>query len=1304
MKKLIIGLLALLTCFACFAGCSKDAPAESSSDTNISSPEDELSNTLDEAADFLEDMYKASDKETRKDYEVVSEALGFKITWSADNDAVSIEQGEGETKTKIVINKTLKEDTKYVLKATLTDEDGNTKEVTFERTALKALAQVPQIVTEAPVEGKAYRYYVYQSTKDADLYFAGDMDGYYFKTTENFEEAVDLYVEYIDATHFNVYFNHETKGKQYIGVRLSDDKAHDNIVFDSTPPSSFVWNAELGTITTHLDVNKKGEAADYYFGNYSTHMTISASMLSYAGGNGNNVGKLVELVDKEGISDAEKIAAVKETLAVQTTHKVNKEIELVTSNDNYAEVSIKWSVSGNGAALNGNKLVLTIPDAESTVTLTATLTCGTTTDTKVFTLTLGPAIATPTTAEEIVNAAFSLAENETLPGEYTLTGVITKVNTVYSEQYQNVTVTISVLDKEIECYRMKGEGADVIKVGDTITVTGKLKNYNGKVEFDSACSLDSYEAGEVTPPAGGGDQGGDVGGGDQGGDVGGEVNPDVPENAKTATLSIADYATANNWANGTLYSEVVMDGFTITSSGTPVGSYGLNTGKYYTNGNNWRMYQAENASVVITANEGITIVSVKITYASEKTGSLTFNGANVASDALVTVNAASVTFGVGNTDSAVTNGQARIQAFEIVYVEAPQAPTYSLTLKNGNPMMGGSVESFEYVEGAALELPVLTAEGKSFVGWYAMDDNGDLTVSAPATMPAESIALFAVWEVTPYTLTIKQEGVEDKTFTFAIEYTNDILISVNDLAYVLEDNLPDGFVWEENIPETFELKDYTFTAISAEVPKYSLTIMDGNPKFGGTMEIFEYVEGAALELPVLTAEGKNFKGWFSLDGEGQPTVSAPATMPAEALTLYAVWEVNTYTLTIKQEGVEDKTFTFAIEYTNDILISVNDLGYVLAENLPADAVWAETVPDTFELKDYTFTVKVIETLSIEEALTLGVTFAHDTYSTEEYYISGIITSVTNTKYGNFYIADAAGNSILVYGLYNADGARYDAMETKPVAGDTVKLLSVVGCYSNAAQLKNATLVAISSTADADKVSIEKAALECSDSAIGGKTIELAAAGKYFSNVAIAWEVTTGNEIASIADNNLVLMNPDVDTTISLVATISCGEVSVTKEFSVVVSHKDDTSTAPAELAVFEFGANGNAAHVDGSSLSSTSYTENGYTLALTGMEKVYGPAYDAKGNSCIKLGTSSVVGKFSFTVADDVTSVVIKVAKYKANTTKINVNGTAYTLTNNSNDGAYDEIVVDTTTTKTVSFTTVSGGARCMVNSITFIG
>ena len=49
---------------------------------------------------------------------------------------------------------------------------------------------------------------------------------------------------------------------------------------------------------------------------------------------------------------------------------------------------------------------------------------------------------------------------------------------------------------------MKGEGADVIAVGDTITVTGQLTNFKGTIEFNTGAKLVSYEKAVVAPQKG----------------------------------------------------------------------------------------------------------------------------------------------------------------------------------------------------------------------------------------------------------------------------------------------------------------------------------------------------------------------------------------------------------------------------------------------------------------------------------------------------------------------------------------------------------------------------------------------------------------------------------------------------------------------------------------------------------------------------------------------------------------------------------------------------------------------------------
>lgn len=106
----------------------------------------------------------------------------------------------------------------------------------------------------------------------------------------------------------------------------------------------------------------------------------------------------------------------------------------------------------------------------------------------------------PTNPKEIVDAAFALASGAALPYEATLSGTITAIDTPYSEQYGNISVVINVEGttgtKSLLCYRIKGEGAATLAVGDTITVKGSIKNYNGTIEFDAGSTITAVVKGQ----------------------------------------------------------------------------------------------------------------------------------------------------------------------------------------------------------------------------------------------------------------------------------------------------------------------------------------------------------------------------------------------------------------------------------------------------------------------------------------------------------------------------------------------------------------------------------------------------------------------------------------------------------------------------------------------------------------------------------------------------------------------------------------------------------------------------------------
>ncbi len=201
--------------------------------------------------------------------------------------------------------------------------------------------------------------------------------------------------------------------------------------------------------------------------------------------------------DVEKLADDAKVALARDTLelASDKLKKLGETIALPV--DEKYGTSITWTTDFDAtiAAIDGNVFKYIKYPAETVeATLTATIVLGNITVEKTFVIDVVNFVK-PTTPEDIVNAAYELGADETLDGgTYTLTGVITAVDDAYNTQFGNVTVTIQIgelADKQIKCYRLKGEGADIINVGDTITVTGTLTNYKGNsVQFAQGCTLD----------------------------------------------------------------------------------------------------------------------------------------------------------------------------------------------------------------------------------------------------------------------------------------------------------------------------------------------------------------------------------------------------------------------------------------------------------------------------------------------------------------------------------------------------------------------------------------------------------------------------------------------------------------------------------------------------------------------------------------------------------------------------------------------------------------------------------------------
>ena len=184
-------------------------------------------------------------------------------------------------------------------------------------------------------------------------------------------------------------------------------------------------------------------------------------------------------------TDEEKVDAELATLKVdKLTYTEDGTATLPVAGTTHTDVTISWASNNAAVVVDGANLAVTMPDSNAKVILTATVKAGTVEKTKTFTLNL---------VVDVVDAAYALESGESLNG-FTLTGVIGKIDDAYSEQFGNITVTIVIdnrVNQPIQCFRLKGEGCDTLAVGDKITVTGNIVNYNGTIEFNSGCTLDS---------------------------------------------------------------------------------------------------------------------------------------------------------------------------------------------------------------------------------------------------------------------------------------------------------------------------------------------------------------------------------------------------------------------------------------------------------------------------------------------------------------------------------------------------------------------------------------------------------------------------------------------------------------------------------------------------------------------------------------------------------------------------------------------------------------------------------------------
>lgn len=491
-------------------------------------------------------------------------------------------------------------------------------------------------------EDKAYYLAINQLGRLETLYIINEMNGFYIVSTNKYTEAPNIYVENVESG-FYLYFksvdDNKNEVKTYISAKVNG--TYNNILLvkeselkENEKPTVWSYDAEKGIILTTLVRDEKD--FQVYIGTYGTYNTLSLSTLDkLSSGYPAFIADIafVPLQNYDIKSEAENADVVLSKTSGINGEKFTFTIKVA---DGYEVASVKVgdktieAVDGvYTASVKGETIVKVTTRTAGSEDPNAPAHAGTEAD--------------PYTIADI-NKLIA-AETEELSNIY-VKGVVVSLGS-WSDQYSNYNdgyLGDSVTDSnKVYVYILKGIDKGTLEVGDEVVCTATLTYYSVKDlwQLKSAQVL-------TRTPAGSGDSG--------------EVNP--PAEDSTVSFTMESIATENSWEDSQQYESFEKDGITFSATGTP-GYYGLNTGKYYTNGLNWRIYQNENPSITIAAPNGKKIVSIKITYNSNSGGILTKGETKIASGEVVSVNAISVEFSVGNTGTA-TNGQARITAIEVV--------------------------------------------------------------------------------------------------------------------------------------------------------------------------------------------------------------------------------------------------------------------------------------------------------------------------------------------------------------------------------------------------------------------------------------------------------------------------------------------------------------------------------------------------------------------------------------------------------------------------------------------------------------
>lgn len=203
-------------------------------------------------------------------------------------------------------------------------------------------------------------------------------------------------------------------------------------------------------------------------------------------------------------------------------------------------------------------------------------------------------------------------------------------------------------------------------------------------------------------------------------------------------------------------------------------------------------------------------------------------------------------------------------------------------------------------------LPTVSRTGYTFVGWFDTSAASGGTQATTSTKVTGTKTWYARWSINSYTFTFDKNGGNTPSTTTITKDYNEAIGTLPTCSRAANNTYTYAFAgWFDTAAATGGTQLTTTTKVTSNKTWYArwtvtyknyTVTWNGN---GGTpskpSSSFHYNDALGT-LPTATRTGYTFKGW-STSANGSVNVST-TTKVTDNVTYYAIWQINSYTLTV----------------------------------------------------------------------------------------------------------------------------------------------------------------------------------------------------------------------------------------------------------------------------------------------------------------------------------------------------------------------------------------------------------------------